>query len=303
MNRMSGNHRSTCPKGTTTPINPDAATGEWGDWSERSWTSKDALLYALAVGAGSIDPFGAELEFTTENSKDIAQRVLPTFGAVLGASVGWRSSIGTFDPAMLVDGGRRIELLQSIPVEGRIRSRARLVGVYDKGSGALVVAESESVNAASGDPLFRLRSDVFIRGEGGFGGDRGPAGPVNEPPGREPDHTVRFATRPDQALLYRLTGDRNPLHSDPAFAHSAGFDRPILHGMCTYGFTGRALLHALCGSDPERFHAMEGRFTKPVFPGESLAVRIWVVAEGKAVFTTSSSSGQVVIDRGACTFS
>ncbi len=302
------------------PLNPNVTTGEWGEWVERSWTSKDALLYALGVGAGTIDPVGAELEFTTENSKDVDQRVLPTFGVIVGAAGGWSSSIGTFNPAMLVDGGRRIELHRPLPVEGRIRSRGRLVGVYDKGSGALVVAESESVDAGSGEPLLRLRSNVFIRGEGGFGGDRGPSGPANQPPDREPDRTVTYATRPDQALLYRLTGDRNPLHSDPAFAKMAGFPKPILHGMCTYGFTGRALLHTLCGSDPARFGSMEGRFSRPVFPGESLTVRMWVtdagqggegggaggvgdVTGGEAVFTTTSSSGEVVIDQGACTFS
>lgn len=283
------------------PINPDVPTGEWGEWVERTWTSKDALLYALGVGAGTIDPVGAELEFTTENSNGVTQKVLPTFGVIVGAAGGWSPSIGTFNPAMLVDGGRRIELSRPLPVEGHIRSRGRLLGVYDKGSGALIVTESESVDAGTGEPLFRLRANVFIRGEGGFGGERGPSGPVNQPPARDPDHTVTYDTRPDQALLYRLSGDRNPLHSDPAFATLAGFPKPILHGLCTYGFTGRALLHTLCGSDPARFVAMEGRFSKPVFPGESLTVKMWVTGD-QAVFTTTSSSGQVVIDQGACTF-
>lgn len=284
------------------PINPDAVTGVWGEWVERQWTSTDALLYALGVGAGTIDPVGAELEFTTENSKGVTQQVLPTFGVVVGAAGRWTSSIGSFSPTMVVDAGRRIELSRPLPVEGHIRSRGRLVGLYDKGSGALVVSESESMDAASGDPLFRLQSNIFVRGEGGFGGDRGPSGRVNQPPDRDPDHTVTYTTRPDQALLYRLTGDRNPLHSDPAFAEMAGFPKPILHGMCTYGITGRALLRTLCGSDPARFRAMEGRFSRPVFPGESLTVRMWVDG-GEAVFTTTSSSGQVVIDQGSCTFS
>ncbi len=283
------------------PINPDAPTGEWGEWVERTWTSKDGLLYALGVGAGTIDPVGAELEFTTDNSTGVTQQVLPTFGVIVGAVGGWSPSVGTFNPAMLVDGGRRIELFAPLPVEGHIRSRGRLLEIYDKGSGALIVAESESVDAETGDPLFTLRSNVFIRGEGGFGGKRGPSGPVNQPPDREPDHTVIYATRPDQALLYRLSGDRNRLHSDPAFATLAGFPKPILHGMCTYGFTGRALLHTLCGSNPARLRSMEGRFSKPVFPGESLTVRMWVTRD-QAVFTTTSSSSQVVIDQGACTF-
>jgi acyl dehydratase len=283
------------------PIDPSAADGEWGDWTERSWTSKDAILYALGVGAGATDPTGAELEFTTENSRGIAQKVLPTFGVLIGAAGGGAGRVGTFNPAMLVDAGRRVELLRPIPVEGKVKSRGRLVGVYDKGSGALLTSESETVDAKTEEPLLRLGSNIFLRGEGGFGGDRGPSGDENQPPDRKPDHVVTYQTRADQALLYRLSGDRNPLHSDPEFAKSAGFPKPILHGMCTYGFTGRALLHSLCGSDPARFRSMEGRFSKPVFPGEALTIQVWV-DRNRAVFRTESSSGQVVVDRGACEF-
>jgi acyl dehydratase len=283
------------------PINPDAVTGEWSDWSERSWTSKDSLLYALGVGAGVTDPTGFELEFTTENSKEVTQRALPTMGVILGGAGGGMRNIGTFNPAMLVDGGRTIELHQEIPVEGKIRSRGRVTGVYDKGSGAVIASESESVLADSGEPLFSLKSNVFIRGEGGFGGDRGPSAKL-EFPDREPDHAVPYETRPDQALLYRLNGDRNPLHSDPEFAKLAGFPKPILHGLCTYGVTGRALLHSLCDSDPARFKSMEGRFSKPVFPGDTLTVKMWVDGDS-ALFRTENQNGDVVIDQGKVTFS
>lgn len=275
--------------------------GEPGEPRERSWTSKDALLYALGVGAGAVDPTGAELELTTENSKDITQKVLPTFAVIIGAADAGVMRVGTFNFAMLVDGGRAIELHRPIPVEGRIKSRGRVVAVYDKGSGAVIASESESVDVATGEPMFAIRGNVFIRGEGGFGGDRGPSGPRNVAPEREPDHVVTQEVRPDQALLYRLSGDRNPLHSDPQFAAMAGFPKPILHGLCTYGFTGRALLHSLCGSDPARFRSMEARFSKPVFPGERLTVKMWV-DDGEAVFRTESSGGEVVIDQGLCTF-
>jgi acyl dehydratase len=278
------------------PINPDAATGEWGDWAERSWTSKDALLYAVGVGAGT-----DELTFTTENSEGVAQRVLPTFAVIIGVGGGAMSDLGSFNRAMLVDGGRAIEWHGEIPPEGRLRARRRVTGVYDKGSGAVIASESEAEDAASGAPLFRLRSHVFIRGEGGFGGDRGPSGPRNVPPDRPPDRAVMYATRPDQALLYRLSGDRNPLHSDPAFAARAGFPRPILHGLCTYGFTGRALLHSLCDGDPSRLRTMEARFSKPVFPGDTLTVSMWVDG-GSAVFRTERPGGEVVLDQGACSF-
>jgi acyl dehydratase len=142
---------------------------------------------------------------------------------------------------------------------------------------------------------------VYVRGAGGFGGDRGPSDRLHEPPPRKPDHEVRYETRPDQALLYRLSGDRNPLHSDPEFARAAGFPRPILHGLCTYGFTGRALLHTLCGSDPSRFKSMEGRFSKPVFPGETLTIAMWI--DGRiCTFQTKNERGEVVLDSGKLTF-
>ena len=186
---------------------------------ERSWTSADALLYAIAVGAGLGDPLN-ELEFTTENSAGIEQQVL----------------------------------------------------------------------------LLSSTTSAFIRGEGGFGGDRGPPDSWARPD-RDPDLQVTQPTRPEQALLYRLTGDRNPLHTDPAFAARGGFATPILHGLCTYGFTGRALLHAVCGGDPARFGCMSGRFSQPVLPGETLITSIWRDDDG-ALFQTAKPDGTVVIDRG-----
>jgi acyl dehydratase len=280
------------------PINHDAANAEPGPPSERSWTSKDALLYAVGVGAGSIDPTGFELEFTTENSKDVEQRVLPTFAVIVGMGVG---DVGPFDMAMLVHGEQAIELHREIPVEGRMLTTARVVAVYDKGSAAVVVHEATSVDADTGEPMMTTRNSMFIRGEGGWGGDRGPSGPRNAAPDRDPDEVVTYQTRPDQALTYRLSGDRNPLHADPEFAKLAGFDRPILHGLCTYGFTGRALLHTLCDSDPARFKSMEGRFSKPVYPGDALTVRMWIDGD-EAIFRTETQNGDVVIDQGRATF-
>jgi len=282
------------------PINPEAVGTESGP-VERSWTSKDALLYALGVGAGVTDPTGFELEFTTENSKDVEQKVLPTFAVIIGGGGGAMRNIGSFNPAMLVHGEQAIELAGPIPVEGKVRTTSRITGIYDKGSGAVIASEAVSVDAETGEPRFTTRSSAFIRGEGGFGGDRGPSGPRNAPPEREPDHSVTYETRADQALLYRLSGDRNPLHSDPEFAKLAGFPSPILHGLCSYGFTGRALLHALCGSDPARFKSMEARFSKPVFPGDRLTVHMWVDGN-EAVFRTESQRGDVVIDQGRATF-
>ncbi|MCU1352478.1 MAG: Enoyl-CoA hydratase [Acidimicrobiales bacterium] len=279
------------------PINPEAV-GAKGDPALHAWDSKDALLYALGVGAGAADPFD-ELSFTTENSNGIEQQVLPTMAVVLGGGGGGAfGSIGTFNPAMLVHGEQAITLHKPIPTKGEVSTVGEITGIYDKGKGAVIEVRSVSTETSTGEPLFTNVMSAFIRGEGGWGGDRGPSGPKNVAPDREPDRVVTYQTRSDQALLYRLSGDRNPLHSDPTFAAMGGFDKPILHGLCTYGFTGRALLHALCEGDPTRFHAMEGRFSSPVFPGEALTVRAWIGDDGASIFQTQGADGRVVLDAG-----
>jgi acyl dehydratase len=285
------------------PMNLEAV-GRTAGPTETSWSSKDALLYALGVGAGQQDPL-RELEFTTENSDGVAQRVLPTFGVILVQHGGPRLGFGDFDRAMLVHAEQSLELHRPLPVEGRACITSKLLGIYDKGSGALVVTEATATDAETDQPLVSTTSSVFIRGEGGFGGDRGPSARW-ERPERDPDHRASAHIRPDQALLYRLSGDRNPLHSDPVFAARAGFPRPILHGLCTYGVTGRLLLHALCGSDPARFRSMRARFSRPVLPGATLTVSVWqeeqTVDGGSARFQTTDDDGQVVIDHGEVTF-
>jgi acyl dehydratase len=279
------------------PIDPSAVGAESGP-VERSWTSKDTLLYAVGVGAGT-----AELPFTTENSAGIDQQVLPTFAVIVGSGGAPFSRAGDIDFTQLVHGEQAIELAGPIPVEGTVKTTGRITGIYDKGKGAVIATESVSVDAATGEPRFTTRSSAYIRGAGGFGGERGPSGPRNVPPERDPDHRVTYLTSPDQALVYRLSGDRNPLHSDPEFAKLGGFDRPILHGLCTYGFTGRALLHSLCGGDPARFRSMEGRFSAPVYPGDELTVSMWETGDGEAVFTTTAHTGATVIDAGKVTYS
>jgi acyl dehydratase len=277
------------------PINPDAA-GYVSEPSDASWDSNACLLYALGVGAGVADPTGYELEFTTDNSQDVAQKVLPTFPVVIQGGRGAFTEVGSFNPAMLVHGEQSVELHAPLPPSGAVSSVTTITGIYDKGSGAVIATRTVATDQATQQPLWTTTSAAFVRGEGGWGGDRGPSGKV-EIPSRAPDHQVTYPTRPDQALLYRLSGDHNPLHSDPKFAAMAGFDRPILHGLCSFGFTGRALLHTLCGSDPARFQSMAGRFSKPVFPGEDLTISMWVDSDGTAVFQTATSAG-VVIDGG-----
>ena len=267
-----------------------------GEPQLRSWDSKDALLYAVGVGAGLGDPL-QELEFTTENCEGIEQQVLPTFGVLLAQARPARR-LGDFDPAMLVHAEQAFELHRPLPVAGTVRTTATVTGIYDKGSGALVVTENEAVDAATGEPLITSRAGIFIRGEGGFGGPRGDSQPWTLPD-RAPDYQVVRETRPEQALLYRLSGDRNPLHVDPKFAARGGFSQPILHGLCTYGVTGRALLYSVCDGDAARFRSMSGRFSRPVLPGEPLTVSVWLTGDGgTGLFQTTREDGTVVIDRG-----
>jgi acyl dehydratase len=306
------------------PMNLDSV-GTSSEPVQRSWTSTDCLLYALGVGAGALDPTGLELEFTTENSAGIDQQVLPTFASIVGAGnrAASRSgdttrkapadggmysggklaelSFGTIDPAMLVHGEQSVQLFGPIPTDATVITTSTITGIYDKGSGAVVEMSAHSVDASDKTPRFATTTSLFIRGEGGFGGPRGAQGAPGPMPEREPDEVVSYSTRPDQALLYRLSGDRNPLHSDPTFAARAGFERPILHGLCTYGFTGRAILHAMCGSDPQRFGTFAGRFTRPVMPGDNLDVSIWH-EEGGARFRTTTGGGVVAIDAGVFRF-
>jgi acyl dehydratase len=281
------------------PLNPDTV-GYATKPYEAAWDSKDCLLYALGVGAGSVDPTGFELEYTTENSDGVTQRVLPTFAIVVPRGNEALFSIGDFDLAMLVHGEQSVELHAPLPVSGSVSSTTTVTGIYDKGSAAVVTMSTTATNMADGSDLWTLTNAMFIRGEGGWGGDRGPSTKAQFPD-REPDHSITYTTRPDQALLYRLSGDRNPLHADPRFASRAGFAKPILHGLCTFGFTGRALLHTVCQSEPARFVRMGGRFSKPVFPGDDVTVRIWITARGEALFQ-SITPGGVVIDAGQLRF-
>ena len=278
------------------PLNPEAV-GTVGEPYEASWTSKDALLYAVGIGAGT-----DELTYTTENTKGVTQQVFPTFAVTVGWGAGSSMrNIGTFNPALLVHGQQAITFHKPLPVAGSVSMQGRVVAMYDKGKAAVVVTETVASDLADGQPMYTNLSSAFIRGEGGWGGDRGPSGPQNVPPDRAPDHEVTYQTSPDQALIYRLTGDRNPLHSDPSFAAMGGFDRPILHGLCSYGFTGRAVLHTLCDSDATRFRHIEGRFASPVLPGDALTVAMWETGDGAAMFTTSVGD-RAVIDQGLVRF-
>jgi acyl dehydratase len=283
------------------------AVGTTSDPMRRAWSHRDSLIYALGVGAGLLGAHERELEFTTENSFGIDQHVLPTFAAIIGQSVLKLGVLGDVNFAQMVHGDQRVWLSRPLPTSGEVSVVTTIDGIYDKGSGALVVLLTNAEDVHTGERLVTTRMGLFLRGAGGFGGLRGheddeegalAASPV---PARTPDHEVVYETRPDQALLYRLSGDRNPLHSDPTFAARAGFDRPILHGLCTYGFTGRALLHEVCSSDVAEFTSMRARFSRPTYPGDSLTISMWDTSSelaGSVRFQTRSQREDLVMDSG-----
>jgi acyl dehydratase len=277
-------------------LNTDIVGMETGPW-QRSWTTDDTLLYALGVGAGQDDPT-ADLNLTTENTTGVPQQALGSFAIVLAQFGGPPTSyLAGVDLTKLLHAEQALTLHSALPTSGTIEVRSTVTELFDKGSGALLITTTEALDPATKAALFTTRSGVFLRGEGGFGGDRGPSVPTPVPQ-REPDESIGFTTAPNQALVYRLSGDRNPLHSDPGYAAQGGFDRPILHGLATYGITTRLLVRTCCGSDPARMTHIEGRFTKPVVPGQRLEVEIWRESAGATAFRTRGHDGEVVLDRG-----
>ncbi|MFJ5894492.1 MaoC/PaaZ C-terminal domain-containing protein [Streptomyces sp. NPDC093064] len=240
---------------------------------EISWNPRDVLLYHLGIGAGlpATDP--GELRYTLETRL----HVLPSFATVAGGgSPGVISGLSMpgvdVDLAHVLHGGQSLTVHRPLPVAGTATATSRIAAVYDKGTAAVLVMRTE---VADGDgPLWTDDAEIFVRGEGGWGGDRGPSARPAAPVGK-PDRTVERTVREDQALLYRLSGDYNPLHADPEFAERAGFERPILHGLCTYGMTLKAVVDTLLGGDVTRVRSCTTRFAGVVYPGETLRIRMW----------------------------
>lgn len=239
-----------------------------------SWTPNDVQTYHLAIGAGLSPLDEAELHYLD----DAAPQVLPTFGVVAATFHATEAPRVRFagidiDLAKVVHGSQEVEAFAPIPAAGEAETLTRITEIWDKGSAAVIVQESITT-ALDGTELWRTRSSIFAKGEGGFGGERGPSNKV-EVPARDPDLEVSIPTLPQQALMYRMCGDRNPLHSDPEFARAAGFPKPILHGLCTFSMVGKALTDTLFGGDAGALRRFGARFAGVVYPGEDLVCRIW----------------------------
>ncbi|MGW4358645.1 MaoC/PaaZ C-terminal domain-containing protein [Streptomyces californicus] len=254
------------------PIDVPAALAAEPRRAEIAWGHKDVQLYHLGIGAGTPATDPGELRYTLESRL----QVLPSFATVAGAGTAAFGGMGAqgidVDLAAVLHGGQAVRVHRPLPATGRAEQTSRVAAVYDKGKAAVIVLRTEARD--DDGPLWTNDAQIFVRGEGGFGGDRGPSDRLAAPE-RAPDRTVERPIREDQALLYRLSGDWNPLHADPAFAGRAGFDRPILHGLCTYGMTLKAVTDTLLDGDASRVTAYRTRFAGVVFPGETLRIRMW----------------------------
>ena len=240
----------------------------------QTYTEKDAILYALGVGLGHDPTNPDELPFVYEKNF----KVLPTFAAVLGWPGFWARDLDTgIDWVKLVAGEQGLVLHRPLKPRGTVVGKTRVTEIIDKGpgKGALVFSERTVTDQESGEKIATATQTTFCRGDGGFGGPPREAPPPHPIPERPPDLVRDLPTRPEAALIYRLSGDPNPLHVDPAVAQAAGFPRPILHGLATFGVAGHAVLKSLCGYNPARLVSIAGRFSAPVFPGETIRTEMW----------------------------
>lgn len=256
---------------------------------QASWNDKDVMLYALGVGARPPE----DLDFLYEGR---GPTVLPTYGVIPGL-MAMGSVFGEVEvnPAMILHGEQSITCHRTLPPRAEVEIRGRITEVWDKGTAAVIGFEG---TARDGDgDMFTAAATLFVRGAGEFGGERGPStAGKNQPPDRGPDVVVECETRKEQAAIYRLSGDRNPLHIDPEFAEMAGFDAPFNHGLCTFGFVGRAVLAGVFDGDVDSFGALEGRFADQVWPEDTIITKMWLDDDG-AIVEASTHKGNVVLSQ------
>lgn len=264
---------------------------------EQQLTRRDTILYALGVGLGADPTDPNQLKFVYEQGL----QALPMMAIILGYPGPWhaKGELG-ITRSHVVHGEQGFRILRPLPVEGTVTGKTRITGVVDKGKdkGALVFTECTVQEKASGDPVCTLTSTTFCRADGGFGGPDGPVKPSYPIPDSPPQHVCDLPTLPQAALIYRLSGDYNPLHADPAYAAKAGFKMPILHGRATFSVAGHAILKTLCGYDPARFVAMEGRFSSPVYPGETIRTEMWRDGNVVTFRSTVPARGVTVLNNG-----
>lgn len=266
----------------------------------QTYTARDSMLYALGIGLGN-DPLDAgQLRFVYE--RDLV--AFPTMAVVLCHPGSWIGHPETgVDRKMVVHGEQGLILHRALPAEATVSARTRVTRIIDKGAGkgALVYSERQIVDHSSGEPIATLKSTSFCRADGGFGGPAEKLPAPHTMPQGAPNHVVELATLPQSALLYRLNADYNPLHADPEVARSAGYTRPILHGLCTYGVAAHAVVQAVCGYDATQLASFDARFSSPVFPGETISVDIWREGDVVSFQAWVRAREKMVLDNGIAT--
>lgn len=280
------------------PIDIDKALAAEIPSTTFSWNDDDIILYHLGIGAGDPPTDERELRYAYEGDLHVipTYATIPPFSLLMGLGVVEGLDITL---AQILHGEQETMVHSVIPTRATVVNTGRVAAIYDKGKGALVVIEVVSTNEKTGEPLFTNRAGVFVRGEGGFGGEGGPA-PAHAAPERAPDEVVESSTLPQQALLYRLSsGDRNPLHADPGFAAFAGFEKPILHGLCTYGVVAKAVIDSVLGGRPEDVGSYRARFAGVVYPGETVVTRIWDEGDHFVIAADTEERGTPVISNAA----
>jgi acyl dehydratase len=280
-------------------LDPAKLHGRPPDRTTQRYGAKDTILYALGVGAGQADPCDPrELQFVYEPRL----RALPTMAVVLASEPFWMAEPEWgLDWRRIVHGEQTLLLHRELPTEGCVSGETRIAGIYDKGAAGALIHLERTLRDEHGELLAQIGKTALLRGAGGFGGDPDlrPREPGPPAPERGPDAGITLGTRPEQALIYRLPGDLNPLHVDPAVAGGAGFPRPILHGLCTYGVACRGLMRLFCDGDPGRVRRLDVRFSSPIYPGEALRIEAWVSTPGQAAFRgVAVERGVVVLANG-----
>lgn len=271
-------------------LNFDTVGRAFGPY-EFTYQERDLIIYALGIGFTKDD-----LTYVYEGAKDF--KAFPTFGVILPANAGAEAFLSTkANFAMVVHGEQTLQMHNALPRSGTVLTTTVIEGIYDKGSGALIVMRFDSQDK-NGTPLCTNWAGVFVRGAGGFGGPPQPQKEIPPLPAKEPDYAFLAPTDPNQAALYRMSGDRNPLHIDPAVAEAVGFAQPILHGLCTYGVVGRCFVKEVWSGDAAKIKSYSARFSAPVIPGETLQVKVWIIGSNLYLLEAYNAKGQAVLRHG-----
>jgi acyl dehydratase len=282
------------------PFDPDKLLSHTFPDIEHTYTEKDTILYALGLGCGADPEAPGDLRFVYEDGLV----ALPTMAVVLAYPGNWLSSReSTVDYSKVLHGEQSLTVHRPIPPTGTVVGRTRIVELLDKGKekGSVLYSERTILDKASGAPIATMGSTTMLRGDGGWGGKPGPQPVPHALPDRAPTQRFDLKTYPNSALIYRLSGDWNPLHADPKAAAAGGFQRPILHGLCTFGVAGLALIKACCDGDPARLKSMQVRFSSPVLPGETIRTEIWPEGERISFRCRVVERDVVVLNNGLAT--